>query len=314
VVGGALGLSKNASARAFVQPGAFVSDVLNALISDAGETISSTIDSGFMGTNLTAWHTTPRPISQCIQLLVDIVNRNNGTAYDWRVLGDGTVWVGQETWPAATGDFQVIAQNPSDASWELGVESPFVTVGTTIPIVGQVGRVEHVIEPTRIRQYVWQTVPGTTRGIINAIQTIVKQQTIGVDYFGLYEAKVIAQSADGTTLDVQPVDKRFAGTQRVQLRHGLPGMNVQVTPGAKILLGFISGDPSQPYVHSWAGGESVTTLTVKVSNATWISVGPSTMTLGTNLVTTPVLTVGSVDSMGVPVTNCPTNTGTVLSG
>lgn len=262
VIGGAGGLGKTATARAFVQPGAFVSDVVNGLIADSGEKLSVTTDQAFLTLNLAAWSTTPKPVAQCLQILIDIINRQQGTAYNWRILADGTLWIGQESWPSASGTFDTIRWDPADASWDLGVESPFIMPGTTLTTVGQVGRVEHRIEAKKIRQFVWTSIAGGDRGIDVSVSNIAKRYTAGIDFFGLYEANIIAQSADGTTLDVQPIDKRFAGMQRIALRHGLPGLNVQVAPGSTILMGFRSGDPSQPFVHSWKGGETITAITI----------------------------------------------------
>lgn len=331
LVGGAGGLGMLAAAQAFAQPGVFVRDVVNALMAASGETLSPTADQTFLGTSLGGWFITPRPVGQCIQTLVDVVNRQQNAAYNWRVLADGTVWFGQESWPSASGTFDILRQRPEDAAWDLGVESPFVMPGTTLDTVGQVGRVEHYVSKNRIRQRVWQYIAGEDRGWVGAVRSIVKQQTASVDYLGLYEATVISQSADGATLDVQPIDTRFAGSQRLESRWGIPGVSCQVVPGSTVIMGFKSGDPSQAFVHSWKNGASLLSVTftdktgdsitlangqvtVKVANATWISGSPASMTLGTNPAATPILTIGAFDSMGVPVTNSPTNTGTVLAG
>jgi hypothetical protein len=331
IVGGAGGLGNVATARAFAQPGVFVRDVVNALMADSGETLSPTADQGFLSLSLGGWFITPRPVGQCIQTLVDIVNRQQGTAYNWRVLADGTVWFGQESWPSASGTFDILRQRPEDAAWELGVESPFVMPGTTLDAVGQVGRVEHYVSKNRIRQRVWSYISGEDRGLPGAIRAIVKQQTAGVDYLGLYEATVISQSADGSTLDVQPIDTRFAGSQRLENRWGIPGFSAQVVPGATVIMAFKSGDPSQAFVHSWKNGASLLSVTftdqagdsitlangqvtVKVANATVVTASPSSVALGVNPIKTPVLTVGAVDYMGIPITNSPTNTGGVTAG
>jgi len=261
LLGGAGGLNATtATSRSFVQPGAFVSDVVNALVADAGETLSITADAGFLNTNLSAWAITPRPVGQCLQVLVDIVNQHTGLAYNWRVLADGTLWIGQDSWSSASGTFEIISQNPADASWNLGVDAPFVMPGTTLPTVGQVGRVEHRIESNKIRQKVWQYIANDERGLVGSVRKMVRQQTAGVDYLAFYEATVVTQSADGSTLDAMPIDRRIAGLQRISLRLGLPGCVAKFAPGTTVMLGFKSGDPSQPYLHSFKGGETVTAL------------------------------------------------------
>lgn len=81
-----------------------------------------------------------------------------------------------------------------------------------------------------------------------------------IDYYGFYRAKVAKQSADLLRVDVQPDDPRVPGMGDIPLRHGLPGIKVQVAIGAYVLIGFMGGDPSKPYVHCWEAGESVALL------------------------------------------------------
>src|SRR5690348_17741540 len=50
ILGGAGGMAKTVTARSYVQPGAFVKDVLQGLSTDSGEALSSTISSGFLNT------------------------------------------------------------------------------------------------------------------------------------------------------------------------------------------------------------------------------------------------------------------------
>lgn len=89
---------------------------------------------------------------------------------------------------------------------------------------------------------------------------LVKRAVSRVDYLGLYRCRMVAQS--GNKFDVVPDDPRLPSMSGVTLRHGVPGLSVQVTPGAYLLLGWSGGDPSAPYVQLWEGGESVTSVQV----------------------------------------------------
>jgi hypothetical protein len=84
----------------------------------------------------------------------------------------------------------------------------------------------------------------------------------GVDFFALYDAKVVSQSADGATVDIQPVDSRLAGMQRVPLRLGLPGCTVKFAPGAIVRLGWDRGNPEFPYTCLFNGGESLISVAI----------------------------------------------------
>jgi len=76
-----------------------------------------------------------------------------------------------------------------------------------------------------------------------------------VVYLGRYPCVVQLQH-DDDTVDVLPDHPRFRGKglSRVAIRHGIPGVRVRVSPSARCLLGFESGDPSKPYVALWDPG------------------------------------------------------------
>lgn len=82
-----------------------------------------------------------------------------------------------------------------------------------------------------------------------------------LDRLALYPARVVAQSADKTRLDLQPDDARIPPCAGVPIRHGLPGVTVTVAAGARVLLGYAAGDPMQPYAALWEAG-SVVSLSV----------------------------------------------------
>jgi hypothetical protein len=76
-------------------------------------------------------------------------------------------------------------------------------------------------------------------------------------FLGLYTAQVVRQAADGT-LDLLPDDDRLRaqGRQAIPIRHGLPGVTVEVPAGERVLLGFDAGDPSKPYAALWHEGQA----------------------------------------------------------
>jgi hypothetical protein len=254
VVGGKAGMGKTVQARGYVQPSAFVRDVLNGIAGDAGEKLSGTIDAGFLNTNLPAWTTMQCTAAQALNAFLEYV----APTANWRFLADGTLWVGVETYPTAHDEFDVLSVNPTEGTADLGVEAPSVMPGTTLDGVGKVNRVEHSFEADEgIRSHVFVSLTGINRGATSAIDAIVAQQMMGVEYFGLFEGKVLSQSADLSTVDVQmmaPVDKKVPGLQRVEVRAGT-GVKIQFTPGAKVLLGWKGGDARYPYVIPGLGAD-----------------------------------------------------------
>lgn len=323
ILGGAGGMGNTSTARNLVQPGAFVRDVLNALAIDSGESLSSTVDAGFLSSNLTAWSVIGgNPVSQNLRALLNIVE----PGFNWRILADGTLWMGSESWPRASGTYEVMTQNPADGSYEIGVDSPFVVPGTNLANVGHVSRVLDTITAGRLRSRIWVELPSEgDRGIAPGIQRIVKQALAGIDYYGFYVCEVVAQSADMTTVDLQPQGSRnnslLGGLQRIPLRLA-PGIQVKFSPGATVLLGWDGGSPTNPFACLGVPGDtalkvgvqatqvqiqatadlSMSGATVNVSATGAASFkGSSTTQLG-NVGTFPVLTSpNAIDCMGVPV-------------
>lgn len=316
VLAGAGGMGKSTNPTSFAQPGAFVRDVVNSIAADASETISSTVDQAFLTTNLVAWSLILAPVSQALEALLRVVSPSS----NWRFLADGTLWVGQETWPSSNATFEILEQNPTDGSFELGVDAPSIMPGVTLDGVGQVNAVEHHISKKQIRTRVWSNLSDLNRGLPSAIASLVRKAIPGIDYFALYDAKVVTQAADLSTLDLQPTDPRLPGYGRVPLKLGTPGVTAQVTPGAIIRLGWNNGDPSSPYAALWDGDASAIVLNIKGTNinveatAAVTVKGASATKLG-QVGTLPVLVQGTVDSLGVPVTQNPAASATtVLAG
>jgi hypothetical protein len=254
LVGGKAGMGKTVKPRGFVQPGSYVRDVLNGFASDSGETLSTNIDSGFLTTNLVAWTTQQSTTAQALNALLAIV----APTADWRFLADGKLWVGVETWPASSDAFDILSQDPTSKTFDLGIDAPSILPGVTLDGVGRVARVVHYVDgDSDVRSHVWADAAAEEQGIAGSVATIVKQQLSGMALLGLYECKVISQSGDLSTVDVQmlaPFDGKFPGQQRVEVRAGT-GVKIQFTPGAKVLLGWKGGDARYPYVALGLGAD-----------------------------------------------------------
>jgi hypothetical protein len=102
-------------------------------------------------------------------------------------------------------------------------------------------------------------IEGQQRGMVASIQSIVRQEVAGIDYQALYRFKVVSQSADLLTVDVNPVepnDTRLAGMSKVPVRAG-SAVKVQFATNATVLLGWDGGDPRRPFVCLGASADSV---------------------------------------------------------
>lgn len=99
--------------------------------------------------------------------------------------------------------------------------------------------------------------------LADALEAVISRVMRRVDYHALYPARVVVQHADGS-LDLVPDSTRVPSCQRVPVRT-LRGLSVEVSAGARVLLGYEDGDPARPYAGLWEPGD-VTRLRVNGSS------------------------------------------------
>lgn len=221
-------------------------------------------DLGALDAAAPAWH---RHEGQGSQAVADIAR---AAGYAWRVRADGRVWMGPEAWPTFT------PASPVDVVDELAEAGRLTLAGDTLGILpGQtlalrgrapvrVGVVEHRATADDLQTVVIAEPAPTERGgLLAAFERLLGRLTRRVDYLGLYPARVVAQRADGT-LDLVPDSPRAAPCQGVPYRT-LRGLSVEVSAGARVLLGYEGGDPSRPYALAWEIGDATS---VRVNGGT----------------------------------------------
>jgi hypothetical protein len=154
VVGGANGLGKTARPQHYRQT--TLRAVLADLLATAGERLAASADPTTLALSFPMWATIAQPIGQMVAGLLEDSRLSAATA--WRVLPDGTLWVGQETWPdsglVSLTDYQDLAEAPEDGSVELGVEAPQLLPGTTLE-GRRVSYVEHRLTGEKARTCLW---------------------------------------------------------------------------------------------------------------------------------------------------------------
>jgi hypothetical protein len=135
IVGGAAKLRTRLDAGAFTKTTARA--ILLDIVSGAGERLSDTIDPALLGTHLDSW---VRLESSAGAALTSIAAELGAV---WRVLPDGSIWLGAETWPdAAPSDYTILDRNIEDAIMLIGADAPTLLPGTMFE-GGKVGRVVH---------------------------------------------------------------------------------------------------------------------------------------------------------------------------
>ena len=140
VVGGAGGLVTRDTPPRYYQ-GATAKLVFGDILASVGEKISP-LATG-LDTVLARWVVMGGPSRDALAALL---GRSS-----WRILPDGTVWTGAETWPAPPNvRFDTLDRRYNDGMSILGVERPWLMPGTTLA-GGRVSYVTHRINSTEVR-------------------------------------------------------------------------------------------------------------------------------------------------------------------
>lgn len=295
VVGGRGKLSTELPARWYV--GAPLSLVLGGVADEAGERLSTTIDAVLLATPmLPAWGRTAGPAALALQQLAQTIS------VSWRVLPDGTLWLGEERWPAATGmaDLVVLDEHRGEGRLLLSTEEPTLLPGQQLA-QGKVSSVTYELSPSALRADVWlervgtgATVPDRLKAALEGLLRAVLGRRL--DYLARYEAVVVRQDGAGL-LEVTPSDQRLPPLTRVPIRLGLPGTTVKVKAGARVILGFEAGDPRRPFADLWSP-DSLDEITISADTKATI-LAPDIKLGGANL---PAARQGDLVAVGGPLT------------
>ncbi len=144
LVGGTGGLSATASPRAYRNVP--LSFVLSELLTEIGEAPSPKSDP--LASTVGQWVRLAGPASDALTELA------TAAGMSWRVLADGTVWIGTDTYPAFTSTSTLLAELPDEGRSIYGETEPTIGPGVTIDS-RRTDYVEHHIKASEIRSLVW---------------------------------------------------------------------------------------------------------------------------------------------------------------
>jgi hypothetical protein len=251
VVGGAGGLGRELTPRWYV--GAPLRLPLLDVLEEAGERLSPASDDATLSAVLDpTWGRTQGSAAAALGNLVEVAGAS------WRVLSDGSVWVGPETWPeaAAMADLVTLEDHGADGRLVVVSEAPTVLPGQTLG-GRRVSYVQHTIAPDKIRSELWLDRAGASGPLdrFKAAITAIVHAILGrrLDYLAPVLCKVVAIDGAGR-LEVKPDDARRPPMTRVPTRT-LPGLSWTPKAGGKVLVCFEGGDPRKPYASLWETGD-----------------------------------------------------------
>lgn len=189
-------------------------------------------------------HTT---IGESVRALAELLQVN------WRVNPDGSLRIRAEDPETVNPQAVEISRDAARGIVEIAPDVANVLPGCQVgeDLVGDV--IYEVSEDSPLRCRYYTEARGRLRGTLERLIRWVMRDAL---YLGTYSALVVRQAADGT-LDVLPDDERLraGGLQAVPIRHGLPGVEVDVPAGERVLLAFDAGDPRKPYAALWHAGQ-----------------------------------------------------------
>jgi hypothetical protein len=249
ILGGTGNLSAEASVKHYSRP--LASDIVRDLLRDAGQSLSATADTDTLSSALGAWTTLAAPTGTMLSALCSALCDGAG----WRILFDGTLWIGKEKWPTSPLDFRSLVEDGANAAEVIGSSLPALWPGTVLN-GRKVDTVIHsfTLDEEEIRTtvlYVRSSDDGLSDRAKRSWQSMRDVQDPLWRYAPLYHAKLVAQSGDADVVDVRPDDSTLPDMAGVPLRHGLPGLRVQVALGSYLRVGWDDGRPDKPFAALW---------------------------------------------------------------
>lgn len=148
VLGGAGGLGKTATPKHYANT--TVGGVVSDLLATAGEQASSSAESSARGRQLAQWTTLGVPCGRALGTLLAAL----GPELTWRILPDGTLWYGTETWPTVQPAHEFLNVNPLAGSFTVFSVDELVFPGTKF-LGEKVSAVEHSLLGGSIRSTIW---------------------------------------------------------------------------------------------------------------------------------------------------------------
>lgn len=265
VVGGAGKLAKQLGPKYY--RGTSLGSVVADLMRETGETLSATADPRVRGHFVSRW---TRPKGKASVTLIEVADE---LGLVWRVLRDGTVWIGEDKWAETKTDHDEIDRVPGRDALLIAPEAPHIQPGQSF--TGK--HVSRVTTKTHdgggLRQEIlFESANGGSR-VAEDIKALIDQQTgQQITYSRMYPSRVVKQNGDGS-LDVMPdsQDIRGNGITGVPIRHGIPGLEVTVPPGGKVLLFFEGGDKKAPACALHPNGSSVLSATITCATSLTIA-------------------------------------------
>lgn len=246
IIGGRGGLNRTVAAQWHTGPGLTARTVLTSWADAAGEQLSGTIASELLSRSVARWVRAKGRSIDALDALADALGVN------WRVLPDGTVWLGvEQSAEVEAFEHDVVARRVATGCVELVVDAPAAQLLPGRTFEGRkIGTVEYLLTPEKCRAVVGLIASTAQDTIQDLITSMVKRALWRERYRGLYRAEVVAVR-DDWTVDLRPTLDEWPEMTEVPVVSGVAGARAQLAQNALVAFEFADSDPTRPVVTMW---------------------------------------------------------------
>jgi hypothetical protein len=261
LVGGAGKMSNELPALGYGQVPA--STIVRDVVVAASEALADGVADELRDTLLPSWH---RAKGSGTRALTDLAEH---LGVGFRMLANGTVWLGKETWTQAKAPFEIHGPDANGLA-VYGPVRPDLVPGTNLA-GKRVSAVEFSFSGSlRANVTLLKDASGNSDRAKKAQSAFVKQHLPEYERKDLYEARVIAQRSDGT-LDLKCDNPLIGDAPGTPIYHGIPGCSVKVAVNARVKVGFDSASPTGRFCGLWKTDAEALELTVTCPKVTIVA-------------------------------------------
>lgn len=146
MVGGAGGLAAELAPKSYRSISLKIP--IGDILSDAGETLDATSDAGILASALNFWSRSRGPAGSALNALTFSADAT------WRVLPNGNIWVGTESWPTSSMKYDLLLDEPSLGRFQFFAVTPTILPGQTLD-GRRISYVEHHFDARSLRSRAW---------------------------------------------------------------------------------------------------------------------------------------------------------------
>lgn len=234
--------------------------LLGEVLALGGEKLSTLSDQAITSAVLPHWGRRRGTVAEALRALV----AHAGEDVHWRMLPDGSVWVGKETWlPLGSATtYNIDSEDHTNERFTIAIESAAVQPGLKVEGY-QISEARYTLTGRSLRANLSYGASGRDE-LANQFASLIRRETASRDLEKTFAARAVGQNADGT-LEIKPTDEDMPDLSEVPVRLGMPGITeFRIIAPVDCSYGYENGDPSKPFVSAFGPGTALS-LTVGAS-------------------------------------------------